>query len=179
VAHANIAGLLTTGVATATSGATSGSSSVADLSATLNFRTGLTATAVTSSCSFNTNTGVVTGIAAIANGRVRVAGVPTTPLAANPFPNTTLTLPGIATVILNRQTRAGDGTLTVTAIYVSLLSSTQTLAVGTSVCNAANLVPVPILPGKALGITLGGLGVILLGGLAYRAGRRRKLENAA
>jgi hypothetical protein len=87
-------------------------------------------------------------------------------------------MPGIATVILNRQTRAGDGTLTVTAIYVSLLSSTQTLAIGTSVCNAANLVPVPILAGKALGITLGGLGVILLGGLGYRASRRRKMGSA-
>jgi hypothetical protein len=107
VAHANIARLLTTGVATAAAGRTSGSSRAASPSAILNFRTGLTATAVTSSCRFNTNTGAVTGTAAITDGRVRVAGVPTTPLAVNPFPNTTLTLPGIATVILNRQTRAG------------------------------------------------------------------------
>jgi hypothetical protein len=75
-------------------------------------------------------------------------------LAAGPFPNTTLTLPGIATVIMNRQTRAVDGTLTVNAIYVSWLGSTQTLAIGTSVSNAANLVPAPILPGKSLEITL-------------------------
>jgi hypothetical protein len=88
-------------------------------------------------------------------------------------------MPGIATVILNRQTRAGDGTLTVTAIYVSLLTSTQTLSIGTSLCNAANLVPVPILPGKSMEIALGGLGVLLLGGLGYRASRRRKRETAA
>jgi hypothetical protein len=124
MAHANIAGLLTTGAVTATSGPTSGSTSVANLSATLNFREGLVATAATSSCSFNTNTGAVTGTTAITNGRVTVGGTPTSVLAANPFPNTTITIPGIATVILNRQTRDGDGTLTVTAIYVSLLRST-------------------------------------------------------
>ncbi len=179
VAHANIAGLLTTGAATASSGATSGSTSVASISAILNFRTGLTATAATSSCSFNTNTGAVTGTTVITNGRITVNGVPTTPLAVNPFPNRTLVLPGIATVILNRQTQAGDGTLTVTAIYVTLMGSNQTLAIGTSVCNAANLVPVPILAGKTLGITLGGLGVVLLGSLGYRANRRRKLGSAA
>ena len=88
-------------------------------------------------------------------------------------------MPGVATVILNRQTTAGDGTLTVTAIYVSLLRSTQTLTIGTSACNAANLAPVPILPGKSLEITLGGLGLLLFGGLGYRASRRRKLETAA
>ena len=180
VAHADIAGLLTTGASTATSGATSGSASVANLLATLNFRTGLTATAATSSCRFNTNTGAVTGTTTITDGRVTVAGVPTTPLAINPFPNTTLNLPGIATVTMNRQTQAGDGTLTVTAIYVSWVGSTQTLALGTSVCNAANLVPVPILPGKTLEITLGGLGVLLLlGGVGYRTSRRRKPGPAA
>jgi hypothetical protein len=147
--------------------------------ASLTGRVGLRATAVTSSCSFNTNTGDVTGTATITNGRVTVAGVPTTTLAANPAPNTTITVPGVATVILNRQTTAGDGTLTVTAIYVNLLRSTQTLTIGTSVCNAANLAPVPILPGKSLELTLGGLGLLLFGGLGYRASRRRKLETAA
>jgi hypothetical protein len=174
VTHADIAGLLSTGVSTAASGATSGSATVADISATLNFRTGLTATAVTSSCSFNTNTGALTGTAALTDGRVTVAGVPTTPLTASPFLNTVLTLPGIATVIMNRQTRAGDGTLTVNAIYVSWLGSTQTLAIGTSVCNAANLVPLPLLPGKSLEVTLGGLGVLL-----YSALRKRALTVAA
>jgi hypothetical protein len=179
VPHANIAGLLTTGVVTDTAGPTSASTRIANPAATLTGRVGLTATAVTSSCSFNTNTGAVTGTATINNGRVTVAGVPTTTLAANPAPNTTITVPGVATVILNRQTTAGDGTLTVTAIYVSLLRSTQTLTIGTSVCNAANLAPVPILPGKSLEITLGGLGLLLFGGLGYRASRRRKLETAA
>lgn len=179
VAHANIAGLLTTGVVNDTAGPTSASTRVANPTVALTGRVGLAATVVTSSCSFNTNTGAVTGRATITNGHVTVAGLPTTTLAANPSPNTTITVPGIATVILNRQTTAGDGTLTVNAIYVSLLGSTQTLTIGTSVCNAANLAPVPILPGKSLEITLGGLGALLLGGLGYQMSRRRKLDAAA
>jgi hypothetical protein len=179
VAHANIAGLLTTGAVTDTAGPTSASTRVANPAATLTGGVGLTATTVTSSCTFNTNTGAVTGTATINNGRVTVGGVTTAILPANPNPNRTITVPGVATIILNRQTTAGDGTLTVTAIYVSLLQSTQTLTIGTSVCNAANLAPVPILPGKSLEITLGGLGVLLLGGLGYQVSRRRKLEAAA
>ena len=45
-------------------------------------------------------------------------------------------------------------------------------------CNAANLAPVPILPGKSLEITLGGLGLLLFGGLGYRASRRRRVADA-
>jgi hypothetical protein len=84
VAHANIAGLLTTGVVTDNAGPTSASTRVANPVATLTGRTGLTATAVTSSCRFNTNTGAVTGTATIANGHVTIGGVPTITLAANP-----------------------------------------------------------------------------------------------
>ena len=100
------------------------------------------------------------------------------PWRSSPFPNRTLTLPGIATVTLNRQTHAGEGMLTVAAIYVTRVGSTQTLAIGTSVCNAADLVPVPILPGKTLEISLGGLGVVLLGGLGYRDRRRNRGSKA-
>jgi hypothetical protein len=70
----------------------------------------------------------------------------------------------VATLILNKQTKAANGTLTVTAIDLRLLGSTQTLSIGASVCNAANLAPVPMVPGKALPFALGGLGVLLIGG---------------
>ena len=68
-------------------------------------------------------------------------------------------MPLIATLTLNRQTTAPDGTLTVDAIYVSLLNSTQTLTIGTSVCNTANLAGVLALPRMAtpIGATLAGL----------------------
>ena len=66
-----------------------------------------------------------------------------------------VTVPGIATITINRQTTAADGTLTVDAVFMQLLRSTQTITLGTSVCNAASLAPVPVLPGLALPIGLG------------------------
>lgn len=95
VAHANIAGLLTTGVVNDTAGPTSASTRVANPAAALTGRVGVAARSVTSSCSFNTNIGAVTGTVTITNGHVTVAGVPTTTLAANPAPNTTITVPGV------------------------------------------------------------------------------------
>lgn len=173
VAHANITGLLTTGVAHATAGPTTATSTVNGVTALLTAISALRATSVNSSCRFNTNTGAVTGSAHISNGRVTRPGG-TTNLASNPAPNTVVGIPGIATITLNRQTTAVDGTLTVQAIHVAVLGSTQSLDIGVSVCNAANLAPVPILPGLTTPITLGAIGLLLLAGAAYQLSRRRQ-----
>lgn len=66
-----------------------------------------------------------------------------------------------------------------TAIYISLLGSTQTLSLGTSVCHAANLAPVPMVPGKALPFGLGAISVLLIGGVSYRAARWGRLTVAS
>jgi hypothetical protein len=179
VANLNVAGLITTGLITDTANATSASSTIADVRATLLGRTGLAATAVTSSCTFNTNTGHVTGTSSITGGHVTVAGIPLIALAANAAPNTTVSVPGVATITLNRQVTAGDGTLTVDAIYVNLLNGTQTLTIGTSTCNAASVAPVPVLPGMALPIGLGALGLLGLGGVGFVVARRRTAPAAA
>jgi hypothetical protein len=173
VANANITGLLTTGTVTDAAGPTSASSTVSAVAARLTRLATLGATSVTSSCTFNTTTGAVSGTTTITGGAVHVLGIPVIPLTAHPARNTTITVPGVGTVILNRHTTALDGTLTVTAIYVSLLSGAQTLSIATSVCNRANLAPVPILPGKSLPLSLGGLALLLLGGVAYRVRRSR------
>jgi len=173
VAHANITGLLTTGVAHATAGPTTATSTVNGVTALLTAISTLRATSVTSSCRFNTNTGAVTGSAHISNGRVTRPGGTTT-LASNPAPNTVVGIPGIATITLNRRTTAGDGTLTVQAIHVAVLGSAQTLDIGVSVCNAASLAPVPILPGMTTPITLGAIALLLLAGAAYQLSRRRQ-----
>jgi hypothetical protein len=179
VANANILGLLTTGVVTDTAAGTSASSNIASAGVTLSALATLAATAVSSTCSFNTTTGVVSGSASITDGVVHVLGLPAIALPINPGKNTGVTVPGIATLTLNRQTTATDGTVTVTAIYVSLLGSTQTLSLGVSVCNAADLAPVPMVPTKALPFALGGLGVLLIGGVAYRTTRRGRFTTAA
>ena len=173
VAHASITGLLSTGVAHATAGPTSSTSAVNGVNATLGALSVLRATSVDSSCHFNTNTGKVTGNAHISNGRVSRPGG-TTMLASSPAPNTVVGVPGIATITLNQQTTAGDGTLTVSAIHVSLIGSVQTIDIGVSVCNAANLAPVPILPGMTTPVTLGAIALLLLAGAAYQLSRRRQ-----
>jgi hypothetical protein len=180
---ANIAGLLTAGVITDTADATSASATIANAGVTLApalgilSAVGLTADAVTSSCTFNANTATVTGTSGITNGAVNGGGLLSIALAANPAPNTTISVPGIATLTLNRQTVAGDGTLTVDAIYVSLLGSTQTLTVGTSVCNTATLAGAPALPGMAtpIGATLAGLAGF--GGIGYFLSKRRRVAS--
>lgn len=175
--HASIAGLLITGVAIDTAGPTSASSTVASLVASLGKLVALRASSVTSSCSFNTNSGKVTGTAGITNGRV--AGVTPITLTSNPAPNTHVVVPGIALLTLNRQVTAADGTLTVQAIRVVLLGGGQTFSIGVSVCNAANLAPVPILPGKSAEVALGGLGLLLLWAAGYQLRRRRRFAAAA
>jgi hypothetical protein len=172
VPHITIPGLLSTWIITDKAGPTRASSNVLTIRATLTSLTRLYAKAAYSSCRFHTGTGKVSGYAKITSGAV-VTGLTTIALPWHPAPNTTVSVPGIATITLNRHTTARDGTLMVTAIYVKLRHSKQTLTVATSVCNKAKLAPVPILPGKALPLTLGGLGVLLIGGMGYRVTRRR------
>jgi hypothetical protein len=179
VLNANIAGLLTTGVATDTAGPTSASSTVASVSATLSRLASLGARAVSSSCTFDTTSGKVSGTASLTAAAVHVLGIPAITLATHPARNTTVSVPGVATLTLNKHSTATDGTLTVTAIYVSLLGSTQTLSLAVSVCNAADLAPVPVLPSKAMPFALGGLGVLLIAGVSYTVARRNRLAPAA
>ena len=173
LANANILGLLTTGVITDTASNTAASATIADISASLTALVTLSATTVQSSCVFNTNTDAVSGLTTIAGGEI-VTPLTTITLASNPAKNTVVAgLTGIATVTLNAQSVAGDGTLTVTAIQISLLGSTQTLNLGTSVCNAADLAPVPALPGKTMPVALGAAGMLGLAGAGLQLRRRR------
>lgn len=177
LANANVVGLLTTGVVTDTADATDASATVANVSAGLTALVTLSATAVGSSCTFNTNTGVVSGSTTIAGGAI-VTPLSTITLAANPGPNTSVSVPGIASITLNAQSTAGDGTLTVAAIQVTLLGSTQTLSLGVSVCNAADLSPVPVLPGKTMSVTLGAVGLLGLAGAGTQLRRRRQARES-
>lgn len=175
VASATVPGLATTGLITDKADATSASSEVDGLGVTLTTLASLGADTVTSSCQFNTTTGKVTGTATITNGGVKVGGATIATLDANPTADeNVLGLTGIATVELNKQSIAGDGTLTVTAIEITLLSG-QVLDIATSVCNQASLLPSPALPGMALPIGAGLAGLLGLGGVGYFLSRRRRI----
>jgi len=177
LANINVAGLVTTGIVTDTADGTSASSTIANAAVTLSAIASLAATTVSSSCTFDTDTDTVSGTSSLAGASFTVLGIPTS-LAANAAPNTTVGVPGIATIVLNQQITA-NGTLTVNAIAITLLGSTQTLTLGTSICNAAGVAPVSILPGMATPIGLGTLGLLALGGTAYYFSKRRRVTVAA
>ncbi len=177
LAHITLGSVLTTDLVTDTADATSASSTIAHVVADLTPLVHLDARVVTSSCSFDPNMGTVTGTSSILGGSV--GGLVSLPVVSNPAPNTVITVPGIARITLNRQTVAPDGTLTVDAVYVSLLRRAQTITLATSVCNNASLAPVPVLPGMALPIGLGAIALLGLGGLGYQVSRRRRAASAA
>jgi hypothetical protein len=181
VVNANVAGVLTAGAATETADATSASSTIASLGVGLSALVNLSTGIITSSCSLDTDSGDVTGTSTIANGTITGLLGGTVDLATNPTVDEFVTpagLSAIATIELNRQVTAGDGTLTVDAIYITLLSG-ETITVAESTCNSAVLAAVPVLPTKTLAFSIGGLGLLLMGGLGYQVSRRRRQSAAA
>ena len=138
LAQVNGLGLVSAGAVTDTAGPTSASSHVADLGIAGVLGLGsLNTTVVSSSCAYDASTNTVTGTASIVGGQV-LAGLTPTPLPTSPQPNTTVSVPGVATITLNKQVSSG-GTLEVDALSISLLGGAQTITIGTSVCNAADL----------------------------------------
>ena len=170
--NADAAGLLGTGLITDAAGPASASSRVPGLAVTLHRQTVLRAQLASSSCRFDSRARKASGSSRIDQGRITQAGHRSIALPASAAPNTRIVVPGVAVIMLNRQFTGGRGTLTVEAIRIRLLDHQQKLILATSVCAAANLAPSPALGGPALRLTLGGLGLLLLGGLAYLLSRR-------
>jgi hypothetical protein len=170
----NVPGLVTTGVVNTAATNVAAAASVNGTAITLSAIASLTADAITSSCVYDPNTNTVTGASALTGAAFTVLGIPTA-LAANPAPNTVVGIPGIATITLNRQTTAGDGTLTVDALAVSLIGSTQTITISTSLCNQADLAPVPMMPAP---VAAGALAAFVVGGTGLQLRRRRQQREA-
>jgi len=171
----NVANLLTVHVITDAADATSASSRLLNVEVNLSPLVFLNLDVVRSECSLNTSTGVVSGSTLLVGGTI--TGLPV--LVGSPAPNTGINIPGVAQIIRNRQVVAPDGTLTVDAVYIKLLGKTQTLTISHSVCNAAPVAAVPVLPTKTLAYSIGGLGLLLIGGLGYQVSRRRRQGAAA
>lgn len=166
-----VAGLLTAGVINTTANATGATASVANLAVTLSPTSALTADAVSSSCTIAQD-GTVSGSSSIVNGVVTVAGVQLLTLTSMPAPNTTVAvtgIPGVASITLNKQDRAADGTLTVTAISITLLNG-QTIDIAQSSCSPVPLIGVPMIA-PAFAIGTGVLALLVLG--TYLVRRRR------
>lgn len=172
--NADAAGLLDTGLITDAAGPASASSRIPGLAVRLPGQAVLRAGLAASSCRFDTRARAASGTSRIDQGRITQAGHQTITLPASAAPNTRIVVPDVAVIMLNRQFTGGRGTLTVQAMRIRLLDHHQKLILATSVCAAANLAPSPALGGPALRLTLGGLGLLLLGGLAYLLSRRTR-----
>ena len=177
--NVSAAGLLRTGIITDTAGAVSASSRIPALDIVLPGHGSLRAAAVSSSCSFNRKTGMVSGTSSITGGQVTRPGGRTIALPAHPAPNTRMVISNLAVIILNRQYTGPRGTLTADALWVRMrLPHRQKLVLATSVCVRADLDAAPPVSGATVGLTLGGLGLLVLGGIAYRLSRRRRKQAA-
>lgn len=172
---ASIPGLASSGTINANASATTADASVENLAVTLTPLASLTATAVSSECSYNPDTAALTGSSSIAGGTITIlAGVPIT-LATAPAANTNVVaIPGVAQIVLNRQVIAADGTLTVDAIFIELLDGQQ-IIIATSHCHPEVLAVPVIAPEFAAGA--GVLGLLALGFVLYR--RRQTAVDAA
>lgn len=165
--------LLSSATVNAAAGEDSASASVEDLSVDLNALASLTASAVSSECSYDGVSGALTGSASLADAQVEILSdlpIPLPPIVIDldvtPAPNTGVSVPGIATITLNRQVTNPDGSLTVDAIFIDLLSGTQTITIATSSCQPEVLVIPVIAPAFAIGA--GVFGLLGFGFFIYR-----------
>jgi hypothetical protein len=143
--------------------------------ATVNVLNGvLTADLISSKCTADSSG--TTGSASLVNAKLSGATI-----AANPGPNTTLTVAGLATVILNEQTVSSSGgtnSITVNAVHVKLNLGVATgdIIIAQSHCDAT---PGAVVPTGTIGI----LGLTGLAGIGFAfvqfRGYRRRLAAAA
>jgi hypothetical protein len=158
----------------ATQGSTTGSptSSASASVATVNALAGVvTADVIASSCTAS-STGV-SGSSTLTNAKVGGATV-----AVNPGPNTTLTVAGLATVILNEQITSAN-TITVNAVHIllNLGLATGDIIIAQSHCDITPGTVVPVGTIGVLGLTgIAGLGFALM---QHRGYRRRMAAAAA
>lgn len=164
-ANGNVAGLITTGVLSTTAHVGGASSTVNDLNVTLSDITTLTARTVSSQCTVDPITGGVSGDTTIVDGVITTFALAPITLNSSPAPDTEITVvdPAVASVVLNRQTtNPDDGTLTVDAIFITLLDG-QTITIASSSCTPSGDSAIPMASGTGLALAGGLLGILILG----------------
>jgi hypothetical protein len=174
--NADTAGILHTGIITDSAGALSAASRVTALSVILPGHGSLRASAVSSSCSFNRKTSAVTAHSRVTGGLLTQPGAKPVALPASAAANTRVVVPGVAVIILNRQYTGPRGTRTAEALWIRMRHGRhhEKLVFATSVCVRADLAATPPVNGRLIRLTLGGVGLLVLGGIAFQLSRRRR-----
>jgi hypothetical protein len=181
VGSVNVVGLVVTSALDTTATADGATAEVDNTNVTLSPTNTLTASAISSNCLFDVIDGTVSGDSSIASGTISVLGAGPITLEANAAPNTAVVDPaleGIATIILNRQTVGAGGTITVDAVYITLLGATpslnQTITIASSTCTPGTIVGASMMPiSSAVGAS-----VLGLSGLVFYVMRRRQTQHS-
>ncbi|MFN2609143.1 MAG: choice-of-anchor P family protein [Acidimicrobiales bacterium] len=131
----------------------------------------LTADAILAQCTANSD-GTTTASATIVNGKVTVGGVTLLTLPVGTSANQGLDVPGVASLILNKQT-TGTGSISATALDITLLGTVAHVALGTVTCGPNAVTPsTPTFPVKGLPIAAGTAAAAAVVALAVRRRRR-------
>lgn len=135
------------------------------------------ADAIFAECSATTTTR--TGKATVVNARINLLGL-ALPISLNVSgaPNQGLSVPGIASVLLNEQVNNPDGSLTVNALHITLLGTTGNalaeVIIGSATCGPnAVTPPISLIGGPAL--PAAAAGALAVGAVAILR-RRRRIE---
>lgn len=107
---------------------------------------------------------------------LRTGGPVPVPLFNGPAaPNTGLTIPGVATLIFNKQpVPQAPGQFTTTALELTVLGDAVTLAIGTVTCGPNVDVPIiPVIPANGLPVAAATVAVVGAGAAAVAVRRRR------
>lgn len=128
-----------------------------------------------------------TASASIAGGRISVLGYGAIDIPLNPAPNTSIGIPGVLEITLNKQEVHADGAITVTAIDIHGSDLLQTLllsqhplylTLGQSTCDQV-VEDYAVPAASPVGMATAGVGVLALTGTALVVLRRRRNAVAA
>jgi hypothetical protein len=117
-----------------------------------------------------------TGSGIIASGKVTLAGIGLLPitLKANAAPNTGVTIPGIASVVLNQQSTDANGVLTVNAVHITLLGGAGAdVIIGHAQCGGAPAVNTNPTPMISAPVAAGAGATAVVGGVVMLRRRNR------
>ena len=118
-----------------------------------------------------------TGSGVIAGGTVKLPVLPAITLKAGAAPNTKVSIPGVASVVLNEQTTDANGVLTVNAVHITLLGGAgANVIIGHAQCGgapASNTNPTPMISAP---VAAGAGATAVVGGAVML--RRRNRKNA-
>jgi hypothetical protein len=157
-------------------GASSASATVENLSVNLGGLATVSLTAINSTCTATAPPAAATGSGTIASGKVTLAGLGLLPitLKANAAPNTTVAVPGIASIVLNEQSTDANGVLTVNAVHIKLLGgAAANVIIGHAQCGGApatNTNPTPMISAP---VAAGAGATAVVGGVVMLRRRNR------